>query len=118
MEDFFKGRLKNFNAAINGFKYYFTSQINAKIELAAVIVVLTTAYIFNFTKSDFIICILCCVMVITLEIMNTAIEILVDKISPEYNKTAGMIKDVSAAAVLTASAGALIIFIILLNSYL
>lgn len=118
MKNFIKGRYKNFNAALMGLKHYFVSQVNAKIELAAILVVMVTAYILSFSKTDLIICIFCCVMVVSLEIVNTAIEIIVDKISPEYNKTAGIIKDVSAAAVLVASIGSLIIFFILLKNYL
>jgi diacylglycerol kinase (ATP) len=35
-----------------------------------------------------------------MELFNTGIETLVDLISPEYNKLAGHVKDISAAGVL------------------
>jgi diacylglycerol kinase len=39
-------------------------------------------------------------LVLIVELINTALEVLVDFISPEYHPKAGIIKDVSAAAVL------------------
>ena len=42
-------------------------------------------------------------LVIVLELLNTAIEVLVDLVCPEQNPKAGAIKDLAAAAVLVAS---------------
>ena len=39
-------------------------------------------------------------LVISLEMVNTAIEIVVDMVSPEYNLKAGHVKDIAAGAVL------------------
>lgn len=39
-------------------------------------------------------------LVLIVEILNTALEILVDLVSPEYNKMAGKVKDLGSAAVL------------------
>lgn len=39
-------------------------------------------------------------LVVAFEVMNTAVELVVDLISPDYSKLAGLAKDVSAAAVL------------------
>jgi diacylglycerol kinase len=41
--------------------------------------------------------------VITAEMMNTAIELLVNMVSPEYNKEAGRVKDIAAGGVLLAA---------------
>jgi diacylglycerol kinase len=51
--------------------------------------------------------------VMMVELINTAIEVLVDKISPEYDRQAGNIKDISAAAVLITALMALIIGLII-----
>ena len=48
-------------------------------------------------------------MVISAELFNTAIETVVDMISPEKNEKAKLAKDISAAAVLTLAVGAMII---------
>ena len=41
--------------------------------------------------------------------MNTAIEYIVDLVSPQYNDLAGKAKDVAAAAVLLTAFGAIIV---------
>lgn len=49
--------------------------------------------------------------------MNSAIEGIVDLISPEYNEKAGRIKDMAAGAVLIVSIISLIIGILILGKY-
>ena len=49
------------------------------------------------------------VLVISFEMMNTAIEIIVDTISPEFNKDAGKVKDIAAGAVLIATITAFVV---------
>jgi diacylglycerol kinase len=53
-------------------------------------------------------------LVFIAELFNTTIETLVDLVSPEFNPKAGLIKDISAAAVLIAALMALITGIIIL----
>jgi diacylglycerol kinase len=48
-------------------------------------------------------------MVLAAEAMNTALEYLVDLVSPEYNELAGKAKDAAAAAVLILAIAAAII---------
>ena len=47
-------------------------------------------------------------LVISLEVLNTAIEKLVDVVSPGYAKEAGLVKDIAAGAVLVAAIAAVI----------
>ena len=51
-------------------------------------------------------------MVLALETLNTAIEKLVDFVSPGYRKEAGLVKDIAAGAVLIAAIAAVIVGII------
>lgn len=39
-------------------------------------------------------------LVLIVELLNTALEILVDLVSPDYNKMAGQVKDLGSAAVM------------------
>ena len=48
-------------------------------------------------------------LVISFELINTLVEMIIDLVSPKYNELAGMIKDVAAGAVLVISITALII---------
>lgn len=51
-------------------------------------------------------------IVLVSELMNTAVEYLVDLIEPEINEKAGLIKDIAAGAVLLAAGTALVIGLI------
>jgi diacylglycerol kinase len=53
-----------------------------------------------------------------MEIINTAIEKTIDLICPEQNPTAGLIKDIAAAAVLVMSICSLVIGILIFGKYL
>jgi len=74
---------------------------------------LAALFFYEFTRSELILLILTCVMVMTLEIINTAIEVLTDKASPEYSTLAKVAKDTAAGAVLVASIAAIVIGVIL-----
>ena len=52
-------------------------------------------------------------MVFIAELFNTALETLVNLVSPEFNPKAGHVKDISAAAVLIAAIMALIIGVLI-----
>lgn len=71
-----------------------------KIHIACAIAVVALGLYFNITKTEWCILLLCIGGVISLEIINTAIEYLVDLVSPNYNELAGKVKDIAAGAVL------------------
>lgn len=60
-------------------------------------------FVFKITSTEWCIILLCCGLVLSLEMVNTAIEHLVDLVSPDFNEKAGLIKDLSAGAVLVAA---------------
>lgn len=49
------------------------------------------------------------VMVLAMEVLNTALEALVDSLYPNYHKAAALVKDVAAGATLLAALGALLV---------
>lgn len=95
MNSFFK----SFSYAFNGLKISIR-QRNMKIHIACAIAVVALGLYFNITKTEWCILLLCIGGVISLEIINTAIEYLVDLVSPNYNELAGKVKDIAAGAVL------------------
>ena len=74
--------------------------------------IVMTAYVmyfssfYDFTGTDYAVLILTCAAVISMEIINTSIEVVIDKVSPKYNIFALIGKDIAAGAVLFASAAA------------
>ena len=57
--------------------------------------------------ADLVPVLLCCALVLTLELVNTALEALVDLVSPTYHPLARIAKDAAAGAVLIAGVGSL-----------
>jgi diacylglycerol kinase (ATP) len=86
--------------AIKGLKYAFTTQQNFRIQVTAAIIAVALGIFFNIGTAEWHWIILCIALVLVMELVNTGIEALVDLVSPEYNKLAGHVKDISAAAVL------------------
>jgi len=80
-----------------------------------VILVLFFGVIFVLSAVEWMICLLCFGLVIGAEMMNTAIESIVDLVSPQKQKLAGKAKDIAAGAVLVsaivAAIAGLIIFV-------
>jgi diacylglycerol kinase len=105
--------LKSFNYASRGMAYLFKSQLNARVELAIAGFVILTGLYFGISSAEWIIVLLCIALVLSLESVNTAIEILADKVEANHNWEIGVIKDIAAGAVLIASiVSAIIGFII------
>lgn len=106
----FKGSVKN---CLDGISYVTKSEKNFKREIALGIIALILSYILKIDKIEFIIVLTMICLVLTAEIINTAIERAVDLVTKEYHELARIAKDVSAGSVLVTSTFALIIGIII-----
>jgi diacylglycerol kinase (ATP) len=77
--------------------------------LVAAILVLVGAEVLHLSLQEFALLALAITLVLFAELVNTAIEVLVDLVSPEFHPLAQRAKDVAAGAVLLASVGAMIL---------
>src|SRR5258708_5129167 len=98
--------VKSFGYAGNGVKEAFKNEPNFRIHVIVAAIALVLAFYFQFTVVKLAILVLTIFFVIILELINTAIEKVVDKISPNYSPIAKVAKDVSAAAVLLSALAA------------
>ena len=108
-------RFQSFKYAINGLKILLFEEHNARIHFFISICVVIAGFIFKVSTIEWLFLILAIGIVITIEIINSAIENIADFISPEKHDKIKIIKDLSAAAVLicaiTAAVIGLVIFI-------
>ena len=105
-----KNVLISFKYALNGIKYTFKDSRNFKIQVFFALFSLLLAYILEIDKSDYLILLVTIFSVLTLEILNTSIESLVDLlVKKKFNNLAKIAKDCSAGAVLLASINSVII---------
>ena len=108
----------SFKFAFNGLRLAWREQTNLRIHLVLSILVLSAARILRLPQIEWVVLLLCIGLVISLELVNSAIESLVDMISPEWKKEAGKIKDMAAASVLVASIVAAIVGLLIFGSHL
>ncbi len=99
----------SFRHAFRGLSLLFSSQRNARIHLAVSICVLTAGILARISKTDWALLALAIGLVISAEALNTAIEILSDRITLESDPAIGRAKDVAAGAVLAAAACAIVL---------
>lgn len=96
-------RIKNFKHAYEGLKYAIINEHNMKIHLIVAAIVMILAMIADLSTAEFLILFLAISLVFITEMINTAIEKLVDFVSPDYHDMAKIVKDTAAGAVLCAA---------------
>lgn len=104
-----KNLFDSFNNAIKGIIYAIKNERNMKIHILVSILVLFMSLFLDLTKLELIVIFFSIGMVITAELFNTAIEVIVDLITTGYHPKIRIIKDVAAGGVLVASFISLII---------
>ena len=105
--------IKSFSFACKGLKTVICSQQNFQVHIAVACVVIASGVFFKLTAGEWCLIVLTITLVLAMETLNTAIEKLVDFISPGFHPQAGAVKDISAAAVLITAIAAVIIGLII-----
>lgn len=104
-----KAVIKSFKPASRGILTSFVIGRNIKVHYTIALAVVAGGLYFHVTKVEFLILLVAISQVITLEMVNTAIEKTIDLVTTEYHLYAKIAKDVAAGAVLLASIIAVII---------
>ena len=104
-----KKLINSFKYAIEGFVSSFKTERNMKIHILAMIIVILLGVYLKLNLIEWCLIAFSISLVIGAELFNTAIETIVDMVSPEKNPKAKLAKDISAAAVLVFSIGAALI---------
>lgn len=86
--------------AVAGILYCLRSQRNIKIQAGAACLALAAAWHFQLSPVEWMLLVLTIAVVMAAEMINTALETVVDLVSPDYNLLAKIAKDAAAGAVL------------------
>ncbi len=100
--------IDSFNCAIEGFFYVMRTQRNMRIHFLLGVAVFLSGILLDFTRIELICLGVVTTIVLLVEMINTAVENIVDLISDTYHPFARTTKDVGAGAVLLASICAVI----------
>lgn len=104
---FWRGRWFSFAAAFSGAAHVIRTQPNAWIEVTALVVVAAAAFFFRVSAIEWSVLLMCIFGVLALEAINTAVEAIIDLVSPHYHPLAKIAKDAAAGALVFAVLGSL-----------
>ena len=100
---------ESFNAAIEGFLFVIRTQRNMRIHFMLAVLVLLLGICLNFTRVELIMLLLTSAIVLITEMINTAMEIVMDYVEVSHSQWVKVVKDITAGAVLMASISAVIV---------
>jgi diacylglycerol kinase len=103
----------SFVPAFKGIGMVLKTQQNFWIHLAVACIVVVAGVVAGLTNTEWCIIVTTIFLVLAMEVVNTAIEKLVDFVSPGFHQQAGIVKDLSAAAVLLTAVAAVIVGLII-----
>lgn len=112
---FLRARGRSFGYAFAGWLAVIRTQPNSWIHLAASLAVILMAAWLRLDRNDWAALVIVMTMVWVAEFFNTAIEALVDLVSPEFHPLAGKAKDVAAGGVLVTAIGAAVVGLLILG---
>jgi diacylglycerol kinase len=110
-----QGLVAAFGCALRGIGYAWRTQRNVRIQAAVALVVVLVGAWLRVGALEWALLITAIALVLTTELLNTAIEALVDLVSPEANPLAGAAKDACAAGVVVTVVGAVLLGLFVLG---
>ena len=105
--------IRSFGYAMAGIGRLIRQQRNAQIHVALTLLILTISLLWGLSRIEWLILILTIALVLSMEALNTAVEAVVDLVSPQFHPLAKLAKDVAAGGVLIAAVGAVIVALLL-----
>jgi diacylglycerol kinase (ATP) len=110
--------LKSANFAIEGILHAAKTERHVRYHFLSAASVLLLSYILGVSRIEFLIIALSVIAVLLAEMFNTAVEALVDIVSPEQSEKARIAKDIAAGAVFLTAFGVAVIGYIILFPYM
>ena len=114
---FLTGRIRSFAYALTGIASLLREQQNAWVHLLATLLVIGLGLWFSISATEWSLVMIAIVLVWMSEALNTAIELVCDRVSPEFHPLVKKAKDISAGAVLVTAIGAAIIGLMIFLPY-
>lgn len=105
--------ISSFRYAWEGIVTSFRTQRHVRFHCVAAVLVIAAAIALSLPARDIALLLLVIALVISLELVNTAIEAVVDLAAPEWHRLGKIAKDAAAGAVLVAAVFAVVIGILI-----
>ena len=108
-----KRRMRSFRYAFNGIRLLVGGEANARIHCVAAACAVTAGICLDISRLEWIAVTFAIGMVLAAEAVNSAIEALADRVSPEYDEAIKRTKDLAAGAVLLLAIAAAVVGLII-----
>lgn len=105
--------LRSFSFAFSGIMACCKNERNFRVQLLSAIIIISAGFFFNISSMEWTIILLCCGLVLSMEMINTAIEKLSNLLHPSIHPEVRIVKDVAAGAVLLCSIISLVVAVII-----
>jgi diacylglycerol kinase (ATP) len=102
-EPFVINRIKSIGFALKGLFILLRTESSIQIQFVIGILVTIAGFYFRISNIEWMFQVVCIGMVMGIEGLNTAVEKLADYVQPQFDKKIGLIKDISAGAVMAVS---------------
>ncbi len=114
----FKFRIfQSFRDALRGCAFVFRTEQNFRIQVVVAIFAISLSVWLPLRSAERVVVLLLVTMVLTMELLNTALEYFTDLLKPRLHQYVQSIKDIMAGAVLLTSLAALTIGLIIFVPY-
>jgi diacylglycerol kinase (ATP) len=113
-----KKLINSFSYAFAGMRYAYTSDQNIRVHIYIAVLVLFLSFFFGLSSYEIGVVVLAIVVVLSAEMINTAIEKMADLITKEHRMEAKIAKDISSAMVLTAALGSVVVGVVVFLPHL
>jgi diacylglycerol kinase len=97
--------MKNFQYALHGLLAALRSEKNLRFHVISAVLVTVAGIFFKIQLFEWLMIIFCIALVISMELMNTALEALCNAFTKDQHPAIKLVKDIAAAAVLVAAVG-------------
>ncbi|WP_303309693.1 diacylglycerol kinase family protein [Hymenobacter sp. BT730] len=102
-------RAASFGHAFRGVRMALATELHLQFHAGATVAVVALGFYFHLARWEWALVALAVGAVWSAELLNTAVEAIVDLVSPQYHPLAGRAKDIAAGAVLVVALGALVV---------
>ncbi len=110
--------IESANNAIEGILHAAKTERHLRYHLYTASAVLVLSYLLGIDRIDFLIIAIAVILVLLAEMLNTAVEYVVDMVSPDRSEKARIAKDVAAGAVLITAFGAAVLGFFIIFPYI
>lgn len=110
--------IRSLGFALAGIRQFFLRERNGQIQGVIALLVMAAGFLFRVTRHEWLAMLVCTALVISLEMLNSAIERICNMYTTEFHPAVKIIKDVAAAAVLWSAIISLVIGLLVFVPYI